>query len=597
MNIKTLAEMVNSLDKLYGERPFIKYRKEGEWISIGAEESKDIIYSLSAGLLSLGLNKGDKLTLISDTRYEWTLIDFAMEVIGLVNVPVYPSLTGEQMSYLIKHSEAKVIVVAKKSLLDKLTPYIDDLQNIKKIIIFDGETDVKKNVLSLNDLETKGKSDIESKGKKYLEDISQSIKEEDLASILYTSGTTGVPKGVMLTHKNFVTNAIESYERLELQPFVKSLVFLPLSHAYARTCNYNMMTGGITLMYAENVGTIGRDLQETGPEFLVGVPRVYEKMYEKIVYNAEKSGGLKKSIFNWAKKLAVKYTEKIRDKKPIGPFFKIKYSIANALVYKKIKEKTGGELVFIQSGASALPKYISYFFTGIGIHVLEGYGLTEASPIICSNNIRQNKLGTVGLPLESTEVKLGEDKELLIKGPNVMKGYYKNDSATKEVLTEDNWLKTGDICDIDDEGYIRVIERKKDLIKTSAGKYIVPQYIENKAKINKYISEFVIIAENRKYVSALILPNFDNLKEYCKEQKIEYKTDRELIEKTEINNLYRKIINEEINKDLANYESIFKFVLISEPFTIDKGELTPTLKVKRNVVYKKYREEIEKLYS
>ncbi len=598
MNIKTLSQMVDALDTLYGNNVFIKYiSKEGGWTDIKAKEAQELIYSLSAGLLSLGLKKGDKVSIISDTRYEWSIMDFAMMLIGIISVPVYPSITEEQTTYLIKHSDSKAVIVEKQRHLDKFKPYLnDDLKDVKNVIIFENDGNKKDNVISFEELERVGINEINEKGKDHIKKIADTVKEDDLASIIYTSGTTGVPKGVMLNHRNFVTNGLESYERLELQPFDRTLIFLPLSHAYARTCNYNMMSGGITLCYAESVGTLGRDMQETSPQFIVGVPRVYEKMYDRIVRNAESSGGVKKIIFNWAKKKATRYAEKKQNNKSLSPFFKLTYKIADSLVYKKIKAKTGGKLTFIQSGASALPKYISYFFTGIGIHVLEGYGLTEASPIISSNNIRQNKLGTVGLPLKSTELRLADDKELMVKGPNVMVGYYKNEEATKEVITEDGWLKTGDICDIDNDGYLRVIERKKDLIKTSAGKYIVPQQIENKAKINKYIDEFVVIAENKKFASALIQPEFDALKDYCKEQNISYENKEELVQKEEIRTLFRKILDEDVNKGLSEYESIKKFILINEPLSIEKGELTPTLKVKRKAVYKKYENEISALY-
>lgn len=590
--------MVDSLDSLYGKNVFIKHKNKGGWTDIKAKEAQEIIYSLSAGLLSMGLKKGDKVALISETRYEWSLIDFAMMLTGLINVPIYPSLTESQTSYLIKHSESKAVIVEKQKYLDKFKDKLDnELKDIKHLIMFEAKENENEDVTSFGELERIGRQQINEKGADFITEIAKTVKEDDIASIIYTSGTTGIPKGVMLSHRNFVTNAFESYDRLELQPFDRSLVFLPLSHAYARTCNYNMMSGGITLCYAENIGTLGRDIRETSPQFLVGVPRVYEKMYERIVRNAESAGGLTKVIFNWAKNTAIRYAEKKQAGKSSSPLFKLRYKLANAIVFKKIKAKTGGKLAFIQSGASSLPKYISYFFTGIGIHVLEGYGLTEASPIISSNNIRQNKLGTVGLPLENTKVKLADDKELMVKGPNVMMGYYKNKEATKEVLTEDGWLKTGDICDIDSEGYIRVIERKKDLIKTSGGKYIVPQQIENKAKINKYIDEFVVIAENKKFASAIIQPEFEALKEYCRTQKINYENNKELTDKDEIKSLYRKILDEDVNKGLSEYESIKKFILISEPLSIEKGELTPTMKVKRKAVYKKYEDEISALYG
>jgi long-chain acyl-CoA synthetase len=595
--MKTLADMAQALPELYKERPFIKYRKEDKWEPISGEEALNRIYNIAAALNSFGLKKGDKIGLISDTRYEWSLVDFGMMIIGLISVPIYPSLTGNEQAELLVHSESKFIFIADKHLLNKIPNDKDKLSKIEKYVLFDGEPEKSNNITTLSELEKEGKDIIDQKGKEHIDQIAKSITEDDLASILYTSGTTGEPKGVMLDHRNFVTNAVESYERLRLQPYSDSLVFLPLSHAYARTCNYNMISGGISLSYAENLGTLGRDMIETKPDFLVGVPRVYEKIYSRIESSANKSGGLKKSIFNWAKKVALKVGRIKNDRKRVPFFLKLQKGIANALVYKKIKEKTGGNLTFVQSGSSALPKHIAFFFNGIGIYPLEGYGLTEASPIVSSNNIYDNRIGTVGLPLESTEVKLGDENELLVKGPNVMKGYYKNEQATKATMTDDGWLKTGDVAQIDDEGYIKIVDRKKDLMKTSGGKYIAPQKIENIAKLNSFIEEFVVIGENRKFASAIILPDLEQLQNYAKENEIDFENNKQLVDNKKIKTLFRKILEEEINSNLAQYESVKKFILIHEPLTIEKGEITPTMKVKRNVITEKYKEEIENLYS
>ncbi len=595
--MKTLADMAQALPELYKERPFIKYRKEDKWEPISGEEALNRIYNIAAALNSFGLKKGDKIGLISDTRYEWSLVDFGMMIIGLISVPIYPSLTGNEQAELLVHSESKFIFIADKHLLNKIPNDKDKLSKIEKYVLFDGEPEKSNNITTLSELEKEGKDIIDQKGKEHIDQIAKSITEDDLASILYTSGTTGEPKGVMLDHRNFVTNAVESYERLRLQPYSDSLVFLPLSHAYARTCNYNMISGGISLSYAENLGTLGRDMIETKPDFLVGVPRVYEKIYSRIESSANKSGGLKKSLFNWAKKVALKVGRIKNDRKRVPFFLKLQKGIANALVYKKIKEKTGGNLTFVQSGSSALPKHIAFFFNGIGIYPLEGYGLTEASPIVSSNNIYDNRIGTVGLPLESTEVKLGDENELLVKGPNVMKGYYKNEQATKATMTDDGWLKTGDVAQIDDEGYIKIVDRKKDLMKTSGGKYIAPQKIENIAKLNSFIEEFVVIGENRKFASAIILPDLEQLQNYAKENEIDFENNKQLVDNKKIKTLFRKILEEEINSNLAQYESVKKFILIHEPLTIEKGEITPTMKVKRNVITEKYKEEIENLYS
>jgi long-chain acyl-CoA synthetase len=595
MEMKTLADLFKALPEIFKNHPYMVYRKGKEWKEMSIEESIDIIYKLAMAMDSLGFEKGDKLCIMSDTRYEWTLFDFAMTITGIVNVPIYPTLTGEQAKYLIEHSEASGVIAANKSLMNILLKYKDE-HKLKKYILIDGDSDESNNVISMEDLIKLGEKELSEKGVEYIDNIMSKIKEEDLASILYTSGTTGIPKGVMLSHKNFVSNADGALKKLNLDKYDCILVFLPLSHSFARTCTYGLMMGGNTLWYAEKVATLGRDMADAKPETMLTVPRVFENVYRKVINNATEQGGLTKIIFNWAKNSAIKYTTRLQEGKGIGPLLKLRHNIADKLVFKKIRNKTGGRIKLIISGASAFPKHISYFFNGAGIPIYEGYGLTEATPVVSTNTPEKNKIGTVGTPFHNVEVKTNEDGELMVKGPNVMQGYYKNEEETKEVITEDGWLKTGDICEIDSENFIKIIDRKKDMFKSTAGKYIVPQKIEGIAKKNEYIAEFVVIAENRKFASAMILPEFEELEKYAKEKNIEYKDNKELIEKKEIYELYRKIIHEEVNPQLASFELIKKFFLISKQPTIENGQLTPTLKIKRKVIYKDYEKDIENLY-
>lgn len=596
MEIKTLAQLFKALPQIYKNHTYMVYRKKREWVKLSIEEASDIVYKLASALNALGFKKGDKLGIMSDTRYEWTLFDLAMMITGIINVPIYPTLTGEQAKYLMEHSEAKGVITATNSLMKTLQQYKEE-HKLAKYIIIDGDTDENNNIISMQDLIKLGEKELKEKGTEYIDNIMKTIQEEDLGSILYTSGTTGTPKGVMLTNKNFVTNADGALKKLNLDKYDCTLVFLPLSHSFARTCTYGLMMGGNTLWYAEKVATLGRDMAEAKPETMLTVPRVFENVYRKVINNATEQGGLTKIIFNWAKNSAIKYTARIQEGKDIGPLLKLRHSISDKLVFKKIKDKTGGRIKLIISGASALPKHISYFFNGAGIPLYEGYGLTEATPVISTNTPEKNKIGTVGSPFYNVEAKIDKDGELLVKGPNVMKGYYKNKEETKEVITEDGWLKTGDICEIDSEGFIKIIDRKKDMFKSTAGKYIVPQKIENIAKKNEYIAEFVVIAENRKFASAMILPEFEELAKYAKEKNIDYKNNEELIQNKDIYEFYRKIIHEEVNPQLASFELIKKFFLISKPPTIENGQLTPTLKIKRKAIYKDYKNEIEKLYK
>ncbi len=597
---KNLYDLFDSLEKYYNENPVIKYRRgDGDWKGIYPDELKKTVYKIAMGLDSLGLSKGDKVCLMNQTNHYWTLIDFAIEIMGMVNVPIYPTLTGEQINYIVNHSEGKVFFIQNNELYSKFSHTDEEFNNVKKLIFIESDypPSNENNIMTLNKLISLGEENLKQKGIEYIKERGKSIDSNELASILYTSGTTGEPKGVMLSHLNFISNAYGAYEKLELPKYNNTIVFLPLSHAFARTCNYGLMMGGTTLWYAESLETLGRDMTEAKPEVMIVVPRVFEKVYERVLDNINNSGGIKKILFYWAKKIGEEVARKKDNKQPISGYLNFKYNIADKLVFSKIREKTGGRLFFAVSGSSPLAKHISYFFYGIGLPVLEGYGLTEASPIVSSNTIHKDKIGTVGTTFKWVEVKTADDGELYVKGPNIMMGYYKNEDATKETINDEGWLKTDDIAEINKEGFIKIIDRKKDMFKTSGGKYIVPQKIENMAKINQFIAEFVVIAENMRYVSALLLPNFDKLKDYAKEENITFSNNNNLISNEKIKNLYQNIIDQEINPHLARYETIKKFVLIEKPFTIENNELTPSLKVKRRVVNQHYKDLINRLYE
>lgn len=598
MDIKNLGDLFRNLPKIYGDRTYMVYRntKEKKWEELTAKQAYEKARYYAMGLYELGFRKGDKLCLMSETSYQWTLLDFAMVATGVINVPIYPTLTDEQAKYIIEHAESKGLIVYDKRLLKLLIKYKDEHKLLKYIII-NGEADKENNVITLDDVEELGKKYYEKNGDSIIEETLNNIDENEMASILYTSGTTGTPKGVMLSHKNFVSNAGGAERKLSLGKYNKTLVFLPLSHSFARSCNYGLMMGGETLWYAESVSTLARDLVDSQTETLITVPRVFENVYRKIISGASEKGKIAAIITNWAKGIAEKYTYKKQRNQKISAFLKFKHNIADKLVYSKIRQKTGGKLSLVVSGASAFPKHILYFFNGMGIPIMEGYGLTEATPVVSTNTPEQNKIGTVGTPFDNVEVKLDDDNELLVKGPSVMMGYYKDEASTNETITEDGWLRTGDICELDSENYIRIIERKKDLFKTSNGKFIVPQKIESIAKMNNLIEEFVVIADNRKFASALILPDFKELKKYAKEKNIAFNDNKDLVDKQEVQKLYRKLLDETINPHLAMYEIIRKFILIDQPFTIENGELTPSLKVKRKAVNKHYEKEINKLYG
>lgn len=601
INIKTLYDLFNGLDAFYRGKPVLKHRNsKGQWLELSAEQVKNKIYKIASGLIKLGFKKGDHIALISETRYEWTLIDFAIIILGMVDVPIYPSLTKEQVEFILENSDSKAVFVSTPTQLDKLGKVSEGENSIiEKIIVIDEAVSATSDqtpydkVISLDNLMSLGE-DIQYD---YINETGKALQENDLATILYTSGTTGVPKGAMLSHRNFISNARNSNDRLHGYTYYDNiLVFLPLSHVFARACNYAFLWGGATLWYAVDPRNLAQDFIDSKPDGIIIVPRVFQKLYEKLLVTVNKEGGIKKKIFHIAKTIAEQVGKKKNERETLPFTLKLKHFIADKLVFTKIRDKLGGRLKVAVSASTQFPLELGYFFSGIGITVTEGYGLTETSPVICVNSIETNKLGTAGQPFDNVQIKLTGENELLVKGPNVMLGYYKNKEATEKAFTKDGWFKTNDICEIDDDGYVRVIERKEDILKTLGGITIVPQRIENIARVNPYIEEFVVIAENKKFVSAIISPNFDSLKEFTKLKQIKFVSKDLIVKKQAIISLYQSIVDG-INKRLADFEQIRKFTIIDEPFTISNKQITPTLKVIRKNIEKKYKKEIAELYK
>ena len=599
MEFTTIAELYSELPRLYGNNPCLAYRKKKNWVTMDTAEVMDTVDALAAGLGQLGIAKGNHISLLSNTTRFWTIIDFAIAVSGGVNVPVYPTLTPEQTEHIILHSESKIVFLESPVRYKKMKDFFSAHPQLHCVLINNPSGGFEKNdrVMTLDDLIAAGKEALKKQGPGYIEKLIKSITPEDMASLLYTSGTTGEPKGVMLTHRNIMSNVTAGGKRLLMDEFDRSLVFLPLSHAYARTCNYIMLQSGITLYFAQNLGTIARDIQETKPQFLVGVTRIYEKVYEGVEETAREGGAFSLSVFEWARNTAVKMSKTKSQGRAVSPFLRIQYALADLLVYRKIKEKLGGNINFIQSGSSATLEEIAHFYHGIGIGYVEGYGLTETSPIITAHSRSEFQVGNVGTVIDGVDIKLAPDGELLVKGPNVMKGYYKDPEATRDSFTEDGWLLTGDICSLDERGYLTIIERKKDLMKTTAGKYVVPQKIEMLAKQNRYIEEFIVIAEMKLYPAALIVPDIDRVRDYLKSRNIACDNGTDLLTHESVQKLFKTIIEEEINIHLANHEQIVRFRLIDKPLSIENGTMTPTLKVRRQAINEMFEKEISEMYS
>lgn len=540
---------------------------------------------LSKGLLSLGVKKGDTIAMISNNRPEWHITDLGILQTGAVNVPIYPTITPEDYEYILNHSACKFIFVSGKELYDKVMLIKDKVPSLKEIFTFD-QIAKAKHFSTLVD-EGKGKSD------EALKSIMQSIDEQDLATLIYTSGTTGRPKGVMLSHRNIVSNALACEERLPVAKGKKALSFLPLCHVYERTVCYLYIYAGVSVYYAESLDTIGDNLKEVKPQVFTAVPRLLEKVYEKIMAAGAALSGIKKALFYWSVNLGLKYELHNAN----GAWYAFKLKIANKLVFNKWREALGGEALAVASGSAPLQPRLTRVFLAAGIPVMEGYGLTETSPVV-SVNCEKNDgvmIGTVGRPLKGIQVKIADDGEILVKGPCVMMGYFHDEKKTKSVMDADGWLHTGDIGEMINKEFLKITDRKKEIFKTSGGKYIAPQVMENKFKESPFIDQLMVIGEGEKMPAAFIQPAFDYLKEWCKRKGIDYTSKEEVLKLPRIIARFQQEVDK-YNENFARYEKIKKFELIADTWSVETGELTPTLKLKRKVVMNKYKNLYDKIY-
>lgn len=567
---------------------------EGQYVGITYKEMRKNAKYFGLGLASLGIKPGDKVAILSENRPEWVYADMGTLMIGGVDVPIYPSLTAETVQFILDNADVKIIVVSNKLHLNKIIKIKHNLRQLKNIIVMNTK-DAQDATLSFERVIELG-FEFEKKNPDYLDKTMSKISPSDLCTIIYTSGTTGDPKGVMLTHDNFVSNVKAASKALDIGVNDTLLSFLPLSHVFERMAGYyTCMSCGATIAYADSVETVADNMLEIKPTLITTVPRLFERIYSKIKKSIDNSPAHRQKIFYWAVDTGLRYFAAKREKK-VNPFLSLRYLLADKLVFGKIRARTGGRLRFFVSGGAALPRDLGEFFEIVGITILEGYGLTETSPVIAVNRLDDYKFGTVGKPLEGVEVKIASDGEILTRGRHVMKGYYKNKKATDEVLTKDGWFHTGDLGVFDADGFLMITDRKKHLFKTSGGKYIAPQQIENIFMKSKYIEQFVLIGDNKTFLSALIAPDFEALKEYADAHKIPYENISDLTNSEEIYNLIEKDI-EQLQKNLANYERVRKFVLLDKPLSIDSGELTPTLKVKRKVIEERYANLINDIYS
>lgn len=591
MQITRIFDILNNYKEKFNFKDDVLAAKENKvWHKYSAKEYIENSNSLSLGLIKYGIKKGDRIITLSNNRPEWNFLDMAMLQIGAIHVPIYPTLSNDDLKYIINHYEPTLAFVSDKTLYEKINNIVRDFPFIKDIFTFNQIEGVKNWKNLLEDPENCDKNLIYE-----LEERKKSIKPEDVATIIYTSGTTGNPKGVMLSHKNILSNVESISKVFDFNYTHRTLSFLPLSHVFERTINYYMQSVGLSIYYAENIGTIAENLKEVKPHLFITVPRVLEKMFDRIIEKGKELKGIKKLLFFWSISIAKRY--KFPDKNPF--YYEIIRKIFDKLIYSKWREAVGGNVEIIVSGGAALQTRLATIFNAAGIPVIEGYGMTEASPVISVNRMPHTgevRIGTVGPAIPGVKVKIADDGEILVKGDNVMVGYYKDPELTSQTIDEEGWLHTGDVGTFVDGKFIKITDRKKEIFKLSSGKYIAPQAIENKLKESIFIEQAIVVGENQKFASAIICPNFEYLHNWCTHHNIYFRDNNELITKPEVIAQFQKEITN-INKQLGKTEQIKKFRLICDEWSPATGELSPTLKLKRKFIINKYKDLIEEIYS
>ncbi len=561
----------------------------GQWITTDISQYIEYADNISYGLLDFGLKEGDKIVIISNNRPEWNFMDMGMSALGIVHVPVYPTLSNDDFTYILHHSEPKIVMVSDKIIYEKIKLIVSKLPEIKAIYSFNQIQGAKNWIEILEG----GKENAE-KLRDELRDIKSRISPNQLSTIIYTSGTTGIPKGVMLSHNNLVSNFLQQTKNHTLDHHHIALSFLPLSHIYERSTNYHFQYKGLCVYYAENMGAILENLKEIQPHIFSTVPRLLERIYDGIIGKGKDLPYIKKLLFFWAVNLGLKFQRNNEN----GWFYSQKLKLADKIIFKRWREALGGNVKIIVSGGAALQTRIARIFGAAEITILEAYGLTETSPGIAVNNQATNEImyGTVGPLLPGIDLKFADDGEILCKGPNVMLGYYKEPELTHEVIDEDGWFHTGDIGVLIENKYLKITDRKKEMFKLSSGKYIAPQVIENKFKESFFIEQLLVVGENEKFASAIISPNFTFLHNWCSIHHIQFHDNSDLIKNLKVIERYQKEVNG-LNKSLGLTEQIKRFRLVGEEWSPLTGELSPTLKLKRKYIFDKYKELIEDIFS
>ena len=596
MEKTTINERLQNSISRHGSKAALSSKVDGGYQDISYDELGDRVKHLCLGLIELGVQKGDRVALLSENRPEWAVTDLAVLAAGGVNVPMFSTLTPPQVEHIVRDSGARIICVSSEKQLQKVEAFRANIDDLQQVIIFDA-TDAENSdgVLTFNQVRDLGEK--AEDGDSVYQKARDAVTPDDLATIIYTSGTTGQPKGAMLTHNNFMFNVQACFEIVGFADEDVFLSFLPLAHIFERMGgHYLPLSCGATVAYAESPFTVAQNMKEVSPTIMMSVPRLYEMMHEKIIRAVQEGSSLKQKIFYWSVGVGEKVSQAIQQQKKPSAILGLRYGLANRLVFNKLQSATGGRLRFFVSGGAPLSKSIAEFFHAAGILILEGYGLTETSPVISVNRPDQWKFGTVGTKIEGIEVEIAEDGEILSRGPHIMQGYFNKPEDTAEAIDADGWFHTGDIGQMDADGFLSITDRKKNIIVLSNGKNVAPQPIENQLIQSRYINQVMLIGDQQKSISALIVPNFDALKEYAKEIQLGTQDVAELITARETRQLIRKEI-ERFSTDLADFERVKMFTLLGREFTQEADEMTPTLKLKRKVIIEKYGDKIEKMYG
>ncbi|SFE27106.1 long-chain acyl-CoA synthetase [Chitinophaga sp. CF118] len=587
-----LFDVIDYQLKHYPKSDMLVGKENNVWKKYSTQEVADLTLRFSAGLLQMGIGKGDttpegtdKIAIVSPNRPEWILTDLACQQAGAVLTPIYPTLSEHELEFVLNDAGARILFVSDKEMFDKITPFRHKLPLLKEIFSFSKIEGVRH----WSEIPAMAKEEDFSR----IEEIKKNIDPEQLVTIIYTSGTTGTPKGVMLSHRNIMSNVTACAPYLPVSQDARALSFLPLNHIFERMVSYVYLTGGVPIYYAESMDTIGDNLREVKPTIFTTVPRLLEKVYERIMAKGLELKGIKRALFFWAVELGKKY----EINKPMGGWYNLQLSIANKLIFNKWREALGGNIDAVVLGSAACQVRLLKIFTAARIPVLEGYGLTETSPVISVNrtDVKDRMFGTVGPLINNVEVKLAEDGEILCKGPNVTMGYYKRPDLTAESII-DGWFHTGDIGVLVNNKFLKITDRKKELFKTSGGKFVAPQPIENKFKESAFIEQIMVVGEGRKFTGALIVPSFAQLERWAAKKGITADSRGELLKSQDVLGFYQHILDK-YNQYFSHIEQIKKFELLPNEWTVSGGEMSPTLKVKRKVIMEKYMNLVEKIYS